>query len=145
MTSNHFSRPTFRTRPPPYCKSLLEPLPPLVPTLPTQYVQAYGTLLDNDPLAFNDISSYFKLLRLGAAWIWSDVVDLGHCTFGLALLRLADPQPWVVTIAVPGPPQYAFSYTWPPFVLNFDPTWDTGHLTMTWPPSYDKVTARITT
>jgi hypothetical protein len=107
------------------------------------YVQGYGTLIDHDPLAYNDIAAYFNMRRVDSTWEWTETLDLGHCRFSLTLRRLADPQPWDVTIAVPDPPLYAFSFTWPPFDMQLEPTWDTGHLTMVWPPLYDKVTARI--
>lgn len=144
MTSNIFTPRQPRQRPPPYCKKPPEDLPIIPLVDPPMYLQGYATLLDHDPLAYNDIAAYFQLRRLGTSWVWTETLDMGHCRFSLTIARLADPQPWTVTIAVPDPPLYAFTYSWPPFELPLVPTWDTGHLTMSWPPVYDKVTARCT-
>ena len=145
MTTSHFSRSTHRTHPPPYCKSLIDPLPPFQPPAPPQYVQGAASLLDPDPLAYNDISAYFHMPRQGSSWLWTEELDLGHCLFSLTLERLGPGPDWRIAIAIPSPPLYAFNYTWSPVNLQLEPTWDSGLLTKSWYPGYDRITAHVLT
>lgn len=144
MPSNIFNTQRTPTRPPPYCKKPPNDLPPIVPPTGPGILQAYATWLDHDPLAYNAVSMYTDMHRVGSLWLWVGSKPIRTFTFMIALQRIGTPQPWRCTLSIYGDPLYAGSLSFPDFALDATDFIDTGHLTLVTGPLYDKITARVT-
>lgn len=144
MPSNIFNTSRVPTSPPPYCKKPPQDLPPIVPPGGPLILQAYATWLDHDPEAYNSCAMYVEMGQVGAGWSWMGEKPIDTFIFRIELQRLADPQPWLCTLEIYGDPKYAGRIPFPPFEMQLDPYWDSGHLSLTMGPLRDKITARIT-
>lgn len=144
MPGNVFSTSRTGTSPPPYCKKPPEDLPPIIPPDGPATLQAYATWLDHDPEAYNSCSMFTYMYRVGSAWAWMGEEPIRTFVFRIELSRMSDPQPWLCTLSIYGDPKYAGSVPFDPFEMQLEPSWDSGHLTRTMGPLYDKITARIT-
>lgn len=137
MGSTIFSSSHPPIKPPAYCKSLIEDLPPALPPTGPIELQGFANWTDLDPLGPLDISMYAPMSRTPPAWIWSGAKTVEGTLFVITLERLTDPNPWELRLDVWRTPTAHEWYAWPPFNMNTAIPWETPLLTQTVLPGKD--------
>lgn len=145
MVSARFTRPRALIRPPSWCKSLKEDLPILIPPVGPDSWQGFASWMDLPAEDHPDIAMYVAMARVDTTWKWTGQQTIGDFVLVVILERLADPNPWQVTVEIWRSPVIMEDHTFPEFDLTTEPIWETPLLTHVALPGEGKVSAQVST